>query len=1376
MRKPILILTLFFYIVGSVYSQTRTDVSHLLKVSQQKKIKFERMKQEAIRFAQQHNLPIRFETETAVAELMRIENGMPVYYITDNINAAATTRTDRLWPGGALGLSLDGNGYTKLGEWDGGAVRLTHQEFNNTGLARVTQEDGAAATHYHATHVAGTLVAGGVSNNAKGMAYNGRLKAYEWNNDTAEMRAAAADGMEVSNHSYGAIRGWNYNSGEGTWYWYGWTPASETEDSQFGLYDSEAADWDDIAHDAPYYLIVKSAGNDRNDNGPGAGGSHKVWDPNTSSWVVSTTTRDKDGGDDGYDCVANAGVAKNILTVGAVEDVTDYTGPSSVVMTDFSCWGPVDDGRIKPDIVANGVSLYSCLDGSDSDYGSMSGTSMASPNAAGTLALLQQHYQNLNAGAPMRAATLKALVIHTADEAGDYTGPDYRFGWGLLNAERAAQKISEDANDQNVMDELTLNDGGVWNRNVTVSGYRPLRVTVVWTDPPGTALSKDLLNPTTPALVNDLDLRITDPSSGVHYPYSLDLNNPANAATASGENDVDNVEMVYIANTTAGTYTITVDHDGSLSGGSQDFSIIISGMDEYTQTPASVSLSSPSNGATNVSLNPTLRWQAADRADHYKVYVGTDGGGATTPTNLVNGSTTADVSYALSNLAGNTTYYWQIVPTNNQGDGTASAIWSFTTISIVASFPFSEGFESVTPPALPDGWTKEGDKKPWETTTDYPRSGSNCARSFNGHVGPADDWLLSLPFQFEAGKIYTVQYWYRGFPNSNYDETLRAYWGETQNSSAMTKLLASFLHFTSSPYREALMRIAPETTGNYYLGLHAASGGSGAAIYVDDVYINDATPATLTTTDPPGNALDFDGDDDYVNVGAVDSIRTIEFWVKPALSTDVILQIAAGQYVQISGGTLDFVGVTGETIYVNGALSSTLVANEWSHVAIVLASTMSGAAVQVGAGNSDVFQGVIDDLRIWKTARTQTQIQDNAHNIVRTDNADLFVYFKFDHASGATVTDMTSNVIDDGTLTNMTDDDWIGSEAPLGEVGEQVHGTGAGNAKSVGDTGKQMQATISNDGGDSATNYLGIYSSGAGDQQIDDGSLPSGVGQRANLIWGVEEFGAVTADLVFHYANLPNTDNSSQLMLLKRSNAGAAWTDVTASATHNTTDKTFTLSGQQNFSEFAIGYGTPIAVHLISFDAVIDGDEVRLSWQTAEEINQAGYNILRSKGKNGTYRKINKNMIFAKGQGVTLTEYNYLDKPDNAGPLFYKLEGISLDGASEYFGPIEAHFLSDVEMNGLPKTFALHGNYPNPFNPSTTIRYDLAGSVDVSLVLYDVTGRRVKSLVDEKQPAGRYFIEWDGRDDLHSPVASGVYIVSLTAGEHTFKRKITLVR
>jgi len=552
-----MLMGLMMTIPVAVQAQTTPDKNALLEFSKKKQAEFKQQKQAAVEYAKQNDIPVFINTQRAFFELMYIdENGMPRYYQTENANSAKTISTNKVHPGAGLGFSLDGGGMT-VHEWDGGAVRPTHQEFGN----RVNQVDGVAATHYHSTHVGGTLIASGVQAAAKGMAPAANLNAYDWNDDEAEMADAGANGALVSNHSYGYANGWSWN---GTaWVWYGDGNISNDEDYKFGFYDTQAKDWDQIASDAPGYLIVKSAGNDRGD-GPD-GGAHP-----------------KDGP---YDCIGNAGNAKNILTVGAVEDIPDgYSEPSDVVMSDFSSWGPCDDGRIKPDICTNGVSLYSCDDDNDADYTTLSGTSMAAPSATGSLILLQEHYQDLNgAGNLMRAATLKALVIHTADEAGPDPGPDYMFGWGLMNTYKAAQKISEDQN-LNVIDELTLANGGTYTRTVKAIGDEPLIVTIVWTDKPGTPPAA-ALDPIDPMIVNELDLRLTQ-GSNTYYPWKLDRNNPSAAATRNGENNVDNVEEVTIDNPVAGAeYTIVVDHDGALDGGQQAFSIVISGITEEATEP-----------------------------------------------------------------------------------------------------------------------------------------------------------------------------------------------------------------------------------------------------------------------------------------------------------------------------------------------------------------------------------------------------------------------------------------------------------------------------------------------------------------------------------------------------------------------------------------------------------------------------------------------------------------------------------------------------------------------------------------------------------------------------------------------------------------------
>jgi len=558
---------------SSLFSQTKTNVNELIEFAKQRKAELKIKRDAAKELANLKGLIVRREDENGgIIDLQYLKNGIPQYYRTNNLGAAKTTRADKLW---IAPFNVNGSGYSKLGEWDGGAVRTSHQEFGG----RVTQMDTATVISNHSTHVAGTLIASGVDADAKGMAFAGTLKAWEWTDDEAEMATAAAGGLEISNHSYGFIRGWvqlaDYGAGTGN-YWFGDNEVSATEDFWFGFYDEETKSIDQVAYDAPNYLIIKSAGNDRGEGPflPGIVPSY-WWDSTTDDWVsIPGTLPENDGGTSGYDCVGVKGIAKNILTVGAVEEVANYTGPGDVVMSSFSGWGPADDGRIKPDVVAKGVGVYSSEGDSDDDYATYDGTSMASPNTAGTLALLQELYQSTHNSEIMKSSTLKALVIHSTDEAGNADGPDYMFGWGLINGERAAEIIQEDISTINTIDEQVLINGSKHTRYVHVDGTEPLVVTIVWTDIPGTPVTESL-DPSNSMLVHDLDLKITN-NGTAFYPWKLDKDNPSNAATNTTSNHIDNVEKIEIQNPSAGTYVVEVSHTGSLSS-DQAFSIVISG-------------------------------------------------------------------------------------------------------------------------------------------------------------------------------------------------------------------------------------------------------------------------------------------------------------------------------------------------------------------------------------------------------------------------------------------------------------------------------------------------------------------------------------------------------------------------------------------------------------------------------------------------------------------------------------------------------------------------------------------------------------------------------------------------------------------------------
>ena len=565
MKKNTLIAILLLFTI-TVFSQTEKEKKQIIAQYDLKKLNkleekfsniYKKQKKEALEYAAKHNIKTVIKDEEGnISTLQRIKkDGTLIYYKAFNEGAAITTSTTSLYEGGSLNLKVEGQGM-EVGVWDESLVRSTHELLEG----RVTQLDDASFLSDHATHVSGTLIGSEVPINGqgRGMAFKANLLAFDYNNDIPEMAAQAAEGLLVSNHSYGI-------------------DPEAVPNSYFGYYDDSAQAADELAYNAPNYLIVYAAGNERND---------------------SFNTQDN-----GYDLIAGSSLAKNVLTVGAVEQVDNYTSPSSVTMSSFSSWGPSDDGRIKPDISGKGVNVISSIATNDEAYASFNGTSMASPNVAGSLLLLQQLNRNLSGGF-LKSATVKAIAIHTALETGVSDGPDYQYGWGLLNMEAAASVLLN-SDFKSIVEENTLNNQEIYNKTVVPNGEEPLVVTIVWTDPEGDSI--DFWNLTedddTPMLVNDLDLRVEDENGTVFYPWKLNPANPSNAAT-TGDNSVDNVEKIEIENP-QGEYTISVIHKGALVNSFQDFSIVVSGVAEsqFTFIPNDTYQTFCSEGIGEFSLN-----------------------------------------------------------------------------------------------------------------------------------------------------------------------------------------------------------------------------------------------------------------------------------------------------------------------------------------------------------------------------------------------------------------------------------------------------------------------------------------------------------------------------------------------------------------------------------------------------------------------------------------------------------------------------------------------------------------------------------------------------------------------------------------------------
>ena len=579
--KHFLFFSFLFSISLSIQAQNEQQKLALLNSAKNFEIKSRANYTQAILKAKENGWPIRYKSKNnATVNLVGVDAfGQPKYLTTfaDPIQAI-TINTNKVWPGGGLGFNLTGATdimTNKLNIWDEGVPRLTHVEFGG----RLVEKDNATKTIDHSTHVAGIMFSKGSNSLAKGMAYGIKgASSYDWFDDESEMAAAAANGLLVSNHSYGNIAGWNYNDDSTRWEYNGkW---NEKEDSKFGFYDDGAQAMDSIAYNAPNYLIVKSAGNTHASTGPKVGDTYWRRDEK-GKWYDAGKRPDSLSSNDAYETLPMDVTAKNILTVGAVQGIAaGYSKKEDVIMTSFSSWGPSDDGRIKPDIVTDGQSVYSTTNSSDSSYGYSSGTSMASPGAAASLFLLQELSQQIVPNKFMRSATIKGLAIHTANEAGLFPGPDYKFGWGLLNIGEAATVLSNALTNKNnsssvdLVYENILEDKTSYSVSVIASGNKPLKATLSWTDIKGTVQKN--LNDTTRRLVNDLDIKITK-DSVTYLPWKLNPKLPENPASRA-INSLDNVEKVEIDSTLIGTsYTVTVNHKNNLVRGQQSYSLIISG-------------------------------------------------------------------------------------------------------------------------------------------------------------------------------------------------------------------------------------------------------------------------------------------------------------------------------------------------------------------------------------------------------------------------------------------------------------------------------------------------------------------------------------------------------------------------------------------------------------------------------------------------------------------------------------------------------------------------------------------------------------------------------------------------------------------------------
>ena len=600
MNKTILFL-LSIGMAPLVCAQTKEELNRKFQNQQlQNELKFET-------FAQKNNITDPVIKKELKSNLAGFAGNIPIYWEIEDLRANRSANIPILQNGtmpGLNGLIINGAGQNII-VMDGGKVFEKHIDFGANGSGGSSSrifdmENGNTSYNFHATNCAGIIGSQGLSNlNTVGVLNAVQINSYAFATTPLGnnyIKLNSAPGANISNHSYGINLGWAERSGGG-WNWVSDYQFSNT-DTWSGSYGDEDANYDEIVYSNPEQIIIKSAGNYYG-AGP-TGSSGNAFKRNASGSYVPFAPGDiipPNNCSLGYNCIGWGSLAKNAIIAGATNQLPTadgnlYTGPATLLKAGFSSAGPRKDGAIKPDLSAVGVDLRLTDYVNNSIYNSTdtgSGTSYSAPVITGVAGALTQIKRSLSGNTifKFKADEMKALLTHTANEAGPNPGPDVAFGWGFVDAKAGAQLLIDNKANLNTFERRSLISGVPYTKIVKAVAGKPLKVSISWIDPAGTPFvtSNDLQNNRSSMIVNDMDVKVVDMVTNQEYfPWKLDTLNPVAPATR-GNNTVDNIEQVLIDAPVADRlYRIEVSNKGIMVDNNgiptpQNYAFIVTGYD-----------------------------------------------------------------------------------------------------------------------------------------------------------------------------------------------------------------------------------------------------------------------------------------------------------------------------------------------------------------------------------------------------------------------------------------------------------------------------------------------------------------------------------------------------------------------------------------------------------------------------------------------------------------------------------------------------------------------------------------------------------------------------------------------------------------------------